>query len=51
MVSEKFSWFGLVTKLNVFIKNVEGANKEGELSADSGKVSWLVGSSLSLLSQ
>lgn len=30
---------------------MEGVNKEGKLSADSGKVSWLVGNSLSLLSQ
>lgn len=51
MVSGKFSQFGLVTKLNVFIKSVEGANKEEKLRADSGKVSWLVRSSLSLLSQ
>lgn len=47
-VSEKF---GPDTTLDIFLKSVEGVNKEGKPSADSGKVSWLVGSSLSSLSQ
>lgn len=49
-----FAWqktesFGSETKLDMFMKNVYGANMGEKVSTNSGKVAWLMDSSLSSL--